>query len=131
MMKNNMVKCEDNGIYGIYVIDDVCQREELIYVGMTTKSFADRFQGHLEKMNNKKVSQKLYNRMRQAKRAGMSVELRPLVKLNEVYWNKRYISKNELQMMEIAIIDLLKPSCNWEGVQAPYLFSYERVDNNG
>ena len=128
-MSSQMIKCKDNGIYGIYVVDDINQSDYLIYVGMTTVSFADRFHGHLNKMNDKKVNKKLYNRMRQAKRAGLRVELRPLIQLDKVYWNKKHIYKHELEMMEIAIIDLLKPVCNWEGVEAPYQFGYERYSN--
>lgn len=130
MKTSNMVKCADNGIYGIYVVDDVTGKETLIYVGMTTKSFAERHEGHLSKMNNENVDQRLYNRMRQAKRAGLSVMMRPLIQLNEVYWNKQYITKNELCMMEIAMIHALKPAYNWEGVEAPYLFPYERIGEN-
>lgn len=128
-MSSQMIKCKDNGIYGIYVVDDINQSDYLIYVGMTTVSFADRFHGHLNKMNDKKINKKLYNRMRQAKRAGLRVELRPLIQLDKVYWNKKHIYKHELEMMEIAIIDLLKPVCNWEGVEAPYQFGYERYSN--
>lgn len=124
-----MIKCGKNGIYGIYVVDEVMQKEELIYVGKTGKSFEERFQGHLRRLNDKnnRVQMKLYNRIRQARRAGLQVVLKPIIQLDEVMWNKKEIREQELAIMEITLIDLLKPECNWEGVQANYLFGYERI----
>lgn len=130
-MNKSMVKCGQNGIYGIYVIDDVMQYERLIYVGMTTKSFEERFKRHKSNMENEKIDQRLYKSMRQAKKQGFSVELRPLVILGEIKWNKKYISRKELQMMELALIDLFQPEWNWEGVHAPYLFGEDRIGGNG
>lgn len=128
-MESKYIECKDNGIYGIYVIDDVHQNEELIYVGKTRVSFESRFESHMKKFNSKnnKSQLKLYNRIRQAKRAGLRVELRPLIQLDKVKWNKELISKHDLEMMEITVITMLKPECNWEGVDGEYLFGYERA----
>lgn len=124
-----MIKCGQNGIYGIYIIDDINEKEELIYVGKTKVSFEDRFKSHLSRCWNKKNKQQLwlYGRIRQARRSGLEVELRPLIQLDQVLWNKEYISDHDLSMMEIALIHCLKPCCNYEGVKSPYLFSYERI----
>lgn len=125
---SKMIECKDNGIYGIYVIDEVQQTKELIYIGKTRAGFDSRFHSHIDKLNNEnnKSQLKLYNKIRQAKRAGLQVKLEPLVQLDQVYWNKEFISENDLAMMEITLITLYQPECNWEGVQAPYLFGYER-----
>lgn len=125
-----MIECKDNGIYGIYIIDNVHGTEELIYIGKTSTSFEDRFKSHMSKLKSKKNKKqlKLYNRIRQAKRAGLDVELRPMVQLDQVWWNRSQLYPNELAMMEIALIDYFKPECNWEGVSAPYLFNYERIN---
>ena len=48
-MESKYIDCKDNGIYGIYVIDDVHQEEELIYVGKTRVSFESRFKSHMKK----------------------------------------------------------------------------------
>lgn len=127
MMKNDVVICKDNGIYGIYIIDDVNQTEELIYIGKTRVSFEERFRKHLSNYNNlvnkdKKFSgkqAKLYYRISQARRSGLTVELKPLVQLDEVVWEQEYIDAMTLSGMEIALIHLYKPICNVEGVSAP------------
>lgn len=119
---------DDNGIYGIYIIDNINRTEELIYIGKTGVSFVERYKQHLNNVNNPKCDKKLYRRIRQAKRAGLDVKLRPLITLSDVKWTRKAVKDYDLSMMELSLISLFKPECNWEGVQSEYLFGYERID---
>lgn len=126
-MIDDVVICRDNGIYGIYVIDPLQQTEELIYIGKTRTSFAERFKKHLANYNSlvqkdKKFNGKqarLYKRISQARRSGLDVQLRPIVQLDQVCWEQGYIDAMTLSGMEIALIDYFKPICNVEGVIEP------------
>lgn len=128
MGKAKKIPCkDDNGIYGIYIIDDISNSEQLIYIGKTTSSFQDRHDSHLRKMMNNAYNgqPQLYNRMRYAKKMGYRVEMRPLIVLNEVKWHEKYITESELCMMELALIHTHKPPCNRQGIDMDYTFIHD------
>jgi len=104
------------GIYGIYSSDD-----ELLYVGMTQKDFIQRWEQHWDAAaytSDKENSQQwyLYKRMRQEWREGKDIKLVMI----KAFKKDDYISKAQLEAMEMVYIETLKPKYNYVGSKVPY-----------
>ena len=102
------------GIYGIY------DNDELIYIGQTRK-FSDRFSQH--KSGFKYEDKPLYIYMRKQKENGHILSIKPIIDIEKI--NVESISRRDLEAMELALITLYKPKCNYEGVIIPYEFNYK------
>lgn len=108
-----------HGVYGIYVDD------ELVYVGMTLKSFWSRcFQHneHIEHQDEKGMVNMYYNLMR-AQLEGKNVVMKPLFDVMRAEYNGRLIERRDLEAMEFGFIYALRPRFNQQGRTKPYTFS--------
>lgn len=121
---NNMriERKSDNGIYGIFIIDPIYQKEELIYIGKTKSSFKSRFENHRRRMNDLtyKKQKLLYDTIRNAKKMGMDVQMMPLLTLDQLHLGGNEISERTLNAMELTLITLYRPRCNVEGLERAY-----------
>ena len=101
------------GVYGIFY------KGQLIYVGMTTTSFAQRKKEHLARFNcqNKDGFQALYH----ANLNPEELEFYALVDISKVEAN-REISERDIKAMELGFITYFKPKYNIAGVRTPYQF---------
>lgn len=112
------MKVEDKisgGIYGIYYAG------KLVYIGMTTNSFEERFKQHQEYYKKNSNRQYLYPYLHTLGSESL-IEYKPLIKVEDIskYHRKTQIRKKELQCMEYALITLLKPEGNISGTIQPY-----------
>lgn len=126
---NNFLKLKDkknqninenyhkSGIYGIYV------NEELVYIGMTTTEFGQRFASHKTKMNNK--DGKMYIYLAERKVLGDTISLKPLF-IRENAMTKEEITDRDLMAMELCLIEMYQPQFNIEGRFVHYEFAKAR-----
>lgn len=107
------------GIYGIYI------ENELVYIGKTIVNFNERFNQHKLAMNDISNNLPIYKELRMAKQMNKNIYLRPLIDLSElkVEHHNYEFSNKEIECMEMALIIILKPKCNVEGVYKLYRFS--------
>lgn len=100
------------GIYGIYI------EEELVYIGMTMRSFDARWGEHIAYAEDDKMpcSQQnfLYEAIRDAKNNNMEVVFKAIIEVGDK------ITEQELKSMEFALIATNKPKYNYQGVKVPY-----------
>lgn len=101
------------GIYGIYL------NGEIVYIGMTTAGFKDRFQSHKNKFNNR--DGKMYSELFAYKENGAQIELKPIF-IAEDALVERTLTKRDLQSMELCLIDIYKPRYNIEGRLKNYIY---------
>lgn len=107
-------KVKNTGIYGIYIDD------KLAYIGKITTSFEQRFKEHNKNINDTMYIHKL---MREAKKDGLSVYMKPIITLEDLKMEgKKVINNKELECMELALITAYKPIGNIEGRIKPYVF---------
>lgn len=109
----------DKGIYGIYVDD------ELIYVGLTSACFSERFQFHNKKLNSTDLTSQLalYECMRQALSEGKKVQMRPIIALQNLTMSYgACLTLHDLEMMELTTIALYRPKFNVIGLVTNYQF---------
>ena len=106
-----------SGIYGIYV------NEELVYIGMTTAEFGQRFTQHKTKLNNK--DGKMYIYLAERKALGDVVSLKPLF-IREDAMTKEKITDRDLMAMELCLIEMYQPPFNIEGRFVHYEFARTR-----
>lgn len=106
--KKKEKKEKEYGIYGIYIDN------KLVYIGMTAKSFGERFSSYKTQIQN--PSRKIEYMMVNAKQNGKMVEMRPLIVNNEFV----SISEIELKKIEYSLIKILQPEGNLEGTVLPY-----------
>ena len=103
------------GIYGIYA------GNKLVYIGKTFQSFKERFNEHMSAFRHDDSYK--YQKLRLYKEAGMEIQLRPIVILEDLQMeHKRTINNTELSCMELALIQAFKPELNVEGKIKPYVF---------
>ena len=115
---NNEKKIYHNtGIYGIYV------GTELVYIGLTTSGFKDRFSSHKNKMKNR--DGKMYEYLYDCKEKGIEVSLKPLF-IRENAQTKENITTRDLMAMELCLIDMYQPRFNCEGRFTDYIFSLKK-----
>ena len=107
----------EQGVYGIYI------DSQLIYIGKTNTSFATRFKQHASNCKYEYKDNGLYRLINGAKQQGRTVEMKPLIILNDLNINKNIkITDRDLCFMELALIDLYKPIGNVKGRIKPYDF---------
>ena len=110
-----------SGIYGIYV------DEKIVYIGKTETSFQRRFTQHKHHTLSVDSSMPLYNYLRQQMAQGHSINLKPLISIEDLQVDGKLTSR-DIKMMELALIDLYKPICNVQGRISPYsLRGYEFI----
>ena len=113
-IQKKLESSECKGVYGIY--SDDC----LLYVGMTTVSFYERWKQHINNINSLcEGSKPLYKRMSADKASGCNVRMEPIVIIKPT----DNFNKTEIQIMEMMTIKFLKPIYNISGVSIPYKFN--------
>lgn len=112
------------GIYGIYSISDIGVKQ-LLYVGLTHKTFNTRWQQHLEIIRNPiqipKGMEKLYFLLIE-KAKNYTLVMEPIIDFDKNISN-RPLTRNEHEAMECALITALQPPGNTAGVDVLYKFS--------
>lgn len=108
-------KNNNRGIYGIYF------KDELIYIGLTLRSFEERFWQHKNNLENNSEELFLYKYLRD-KDYHNNLTLQPLINLNDVKSANR-LNARDIQMMELALITLYQPLCNVQGKLKDYKIS--------
>lgn len=93
------------GVYGIYL------NNELVYIGMTTTAFEQRFQEHRNAIKNQytKIYQLLFEQEK--------IDFKPLIIFNH---NQSGPTREQLKVMEFALITYLRPAGNTEGIDIDY-----------
>jgi hypothetical protein len=104
---------EEREHYGIYAIKRK-DTDEIIYIGMTTRSFAERCNEHNETFKEDKDDKGmvLYKKMRAFKEIGIDTYFIPLLDVKEDIKVKGELSVRDLEAMELALISLYKPMGN-------------------
>lgn len=97
---------EMSGIYGIYIED------KLVYIGKTMRNFKERFLEHQQQINSSNAY--LYRTLRAAKQMDLNIKLTPLIIIEELKVNKA-LTNRDINMMELALIQLYQPKCNIQG----------------
>lgn len=109
---NNDTMLYGYGIYGLFY------KDELVYIGMTEKSFANRIKGYLEDVADVKKNRPAVQFIRDHNN---EVEFRPLINVMDLrVKDKTGIKTRDIQMMELALISLYKPMLNMQGVRDVY-----------
>lgn len=102
-------------IYGIYIDN------KLVYIGKTTRDIKNRLGEHLEFTllgeGGENQQNYLYKAMRECE-IGYRFEI--------LYESFNTISNHELEEIEKALIENIKPEFNYEGNKVPYRFSEEK-----
>lgn len=104
-------KINSLGIYGIYVDN------KLVYIGMTTRSFKERWDQHVQliKAND---SQYLYRYLKSYNK----IEFKVLLDVHDMK-TRMQMRKRDIQSIELALITIYQPSCNIEGRIKLYNYS--------
>ena len=118
----NEIMENGRGVYGIYIDD------ELVYIGSTTSSFCDRFNGHLRSIEGRKKRQLVHYGILDAKHNGQHVEMRILINVDTLHYKGRQIDGRDIQAMEYALITEHKPKYNVQGVKEPFVFNAKRKE---
>lgn len=116
-IKNNYKEWQKKtGIYGIF-IDDL-----LVYIGSTKKSFQYRFTAHKNAVYGE-ATQYIHKQIKIALEMNKKIEFKPLIVIEDLSIKyDRKISEDELKCMELALISVLQPIYNIEGVLQPFSF---------
>ena len=101
---------QEKGIYGIYF------KDELVYIGNTSKSFEDRFSQHLSSLSC--GSQHLYVYLRELNAKPEELSIKPLYISND-----DRVNTYGLSCIELAFINFFQPKGNLAGRTQPYQFS--------
>ena len=113
-------KC--TGIYGIYVDN------KLVYIGKTTQGFQKRFYQHKHLMDfpdDSETQYDMYYELAVARAQGSCIQLRPLFIVETVKYDSLYhITNRDIESMEFALIETLKPKYNICGVKKPYKYTH-------
>lgn len=106
---------DDYGIYGLYHGDD------LIYIGLTKQGFDKRWEQHKDGLDNG-APQKLYTFGLRSN----DVEMRPLIRAQDIKElmpkEVKQVSMQVLEFMEYALLKVLRPIGNVQGVSTSYDF---------
>lgn len=114
-LKRNGVKVRENAyIYGIEIDG------ELVYIGKTYRPLKERFSEHIECIFDKDKGGKQQDHLYEAMRNCNGYKF---VILFEAH---NELTDRELETAERAMIEWKKPRFNWEGVKAPYRYSFEK-----
>lgn len=113
--KEELNKDSSRGVYGIY------QEGKLIYIGMTTRSFKERWNEHkviIEGERNKPEGMILYDIIEKNQD---KIEFRALIDVTKVKVSSR-LTNRDIKAMELALITLYHPEGNYQGVRKDYEF---------
>lgn len=112
----NEQKTQEITPYGIYCIK---HRGEIIYIGMTTVSFEERWERHRILFKKSDLSPMLLYH------SGYSLEDLTFEIMVDLTKEKadRELTPGEIKAMEMGLIAYFKPKCNVSGVKIPYRFS--------
>ena len=128
MFKQNSI----NSIYFLYInyffivycfINTINNK---LYIGETVRSdFNERFNQHKMAIDDINNNLPIYKILRIAKKMNRNIYLKPLIDLSvlKVEHHNCEFSNKEIECMEMALIIMLKPKCNVEGIYKPYRFS--------
>lgn len=105
-----------NGIYAI------CVQDTIIYIGQTSKEFAEIFKSHKQnlmnfiKTNNPALDRPLYRILKKAYNNNNPITLRPLISFDSVRLaqNKKLTARDK-DMMTLSLITLYQPKGNING----------------
>ena len=100
------------GVYGIYL------RGELVYIGKTTITFADRFKQHKEGIKKGKdmfLYEQLHNEPAE------DIEMKPIIKIEDLKIEGA-IEDRDIGSMELALITLYQPKFNRSGIVCNYIW---------
>ena len=122
--ENNILTNLSGGIYRICSISTAGDKE-LLYIGLTNKTFKTRWQQHLNIINGiAKIPigmEKLYSLL-MSKKNNYQLIMEPLVDFDKNVTNHE-LTLNEKEAMEYAFIITLQPPGNTAGIDVPYQFS--------
>lgn len=113
---------QGKGVYGIFIDD------ELVYIGSTTSSFRNRFNGHLSAVEGKRKRQAVHYGIIRAKLDGQKVEMKIMINVDILDYKGKRIDGRDIQAMEYALILQYKPKYNVQGVSKPFIFNAKRED---
>lgn len=125
--KRDFELTEDNGnggIYGIYSIDGN-NNAQLLYIGLTTRFFPERWQEHMNIITRQADIPKGMDRLYLLlidEYEKKQIQFKILVSFNKMISN-RPLSQSEKEAMEFAMIYYFHPPGNTSGITAPYYFS--------
>lgn len=105
--KNN----SSRGVYGVWVND------ELFYIGSTDRSFDIRWTEHKTNIALHNNSLFWYSKLLPTDK----IEFKPLIDITQLKVERK-ITPNEIKIMELALIDYLKPKGNLAGRTVPFQF---------
>ena len=107
---------KEKGIYGIYY------KDELIYIGNTSKSFQERFNQHLASLGSN--SQYLYTYLKELKAQPEDLSMKPLYISND-----DRVNAYGLSCIELAFIKFFQPKGNLAGRTQTYQFNQYTYKN--
>lgn len=110
---------KDRGIYGIYY------KGKLIYIGLTLRSFEERFNDHKRNLENKNEDMYLYKFLKD-KDYHNNLVLKPLINIKDIKCSNK-LNERDIQMMELALITMYQPLCNVKGKYQDYRISSQLV----
>lgn len=120
-ISNHIIVEEDNntshGIYGIYMDG------KLVYIGMTERSFKERWEEHIQCIMDKNVSQYLYKYIRSYPDKIFTFHI--ILDVDQLNTRTK-MQKRDLQSIELALITLYQPVCNIEGRLKLYCFNHKK-----
>ena len=119
----NEVMESGKGVYGIFIDD------ELVYIGSTTSSFRNRFDGHLKAVQGKRKRQLVHYGIIDAKLRGQHIEMKILINVDILHYKGKRIDGRDIQAMEYALILQHKPKYNVQGVTEQFIFNAKREDD--
>lgn len=110
---DKQIKKEDKGgIYGIY------EDGQLVYIGMTMRSFEDRWNEHKKNIEKKSQELNLYSLIN----PNAKIEFKKILEISQMFSDSQ-ITKRDIQAMEFALIMEHKPKYNFAGRILPYIFN--------
>lgn len=119
------IENDNGGIYGLYSVNKETKEETLLYIGLTTRTFQERFEEHkniiLGTNQIPRGMEKLYRLLIKEHKTNWILG-KPIIIFNEIKTNK-VISQSEKEAMELSLITYFKPPGNTSGVDVPYYFS--------
>lgn len=106
-----------SGIYGIYLDNKLC------YIGMTNRTFLQRYKDHLYHYKNKDTNLLIYKIMNEAVvNEGASIEMKPLIIFDLIEQEADIkLTLRDKKLMELTLIKAYKPIGNNEGIHTRYI----------
>lgn len=106
------------GIYGIYCDD------KLVYVGMTMDTFNNRYDNYKKDLENIEKDRKVIEFIRENRKKHY-IDMRVLINIPQLNISDNHsLDTRDVELMELALIDLYKPVLNIQGVITKYPLRY-------